>query len=87
MRLNLLCSRLDELKPGLSGFLAGLEDALLPSGQALAEFCSAFNPALETARVAHGARIEAAQAQVYTSQTTANHAIKLLKSAWSMDHA
>ena len=67
--LNLLCSRLDELKPGLSGFLGSLGGALLPSGQALAEFCSAFTPALETARVAHGARIEAAQAQVPTSQT------------------
>lgn len=64
VRLNLLCSRLDEVTPKLQGFLAAFQAAIVDAKEGLDNFLNTFLPAVETATVAHAARAQAEEAQV-----------------------
>lgn len=64
VRLNLLCSRLDEIEPRLTALAATFEDVAAKHGGTLTAFLQALQPAVETARVAHEARLEASRTQV-----------------------
>ena len=63
MRLNLLCSRLDEVSPALQVFLHDLQSALAAGKDSMNSFLQAFLPSLDAATVAHSANAEAQQAQ------------------------
>jgi hypothetical protein len=65
VRLNLLCSRVDEVLPGLQDFLDPFLAALAQGGAATTLFMRSFEPALELAGTAHTAQQEAEAAQVW----------------------
>lgn len=64
VRLNLLCSRLDEIEPALLATATSTSGDVSDQGSLYKAFLDAFQPAVGTARVAHSAGLEADQAQV-----------------------
>ena len=64
VRLNLVCSRLDEVAPALQVFLSSFHSALQTASESLNGFVQALLPALDAATVAHSANAQAEQAQV-----------------------
>ena len=64
VRLNLLCSRLDEVAPALQAFLSSFHAALQTASDSVSGFVQALLPALEAATVAHSAKAQAEQSQV-----------------------
>ena len=67
VRLNLLCSRVDEVMPAVQSFLDGFGQALGDAREAMNTFLQAFQPALDTASVAHQANLQAEEAKVVIS--------------------
>lgn len=65
VRLNLLCSRLDEVAPALQSFLTSFQTALDTASDSMSSFVQALLPALNAATVAHSATAQAERAQVW----------------------
>lgn len=63
VRLNLLCSRLDEVAPTLQTYLSSLGSGFSACKEGMNAFLQAFLPALDSATIAHAAAAEAHQAQ------------------------
>lgn len=64
VRLNLLCSRVDEVMPAVQMFLADFMESLATVQDPFSNFLEAFRPALDTASIAHNANLQAEAAKV-----------------------